>query len=249
VKLGMSIVACPSSIGLLEVSVAFHLLCGVDHIFCFADNPNKELVELLLNIRRKYYPKFDFDFNSGPKIRDCMNMHSFLTNKAVDLLKKEGCDWVICSDDDEFYDCSTNLKTALAYFSENNVDVLYTNGYCYYETDLDDKEQKSVPRRICYRETDKDRESGHDTYGYKKAIFRTRDFVSVTLGNHFVNLRKINPLVITSGLITIRHYTFRSKINVGTGILCKSSLTEAQIKEKKLVYDDSFKKKLISLGL
>lgn len=240
-KIGQTLLTCPSSSNLIESNVINSIWNGVDTIECLCDNPDDVMIEKLYKLKCNYSGVFNYELHFGPSIAEINALQNYFVNKLIDKLIAKGCTWAINADDDEFYDAPHSIKAYVNVIDKHEVDWIYTSGYNYYQTELDDESYISSPLNICYRDPE------GTMYEYAKPIFRTQNFVSTTLGNHRIVYGK-KPILLNVPDIVIRHYTFRDKIYYSDGKAIKLRLNEKDVKEKKLVYDDSFKSKLLTLG-
>jgi hypothetical protein len=203
----------------------------VDLIVCTASNPCK-LLEYTL--RHAETLVSNFKYLGADTTKFTLDYQSVMVNRMVEVLKSSGMDWVLNADDDEFY--IGPLRQVLE--SATAADVMYTNGFCFYETCYDSFDRNPV-RRMTYRDPDT------VDYGYRKAIHRAADFVSTTNGNHFVALSKSNAQIAKSPNLLIYHYTFRRK----TQVTSYPAISAETVAEKNLVVDTTLPQLFDKIGI
>ena len=142
-------------------------------------------------------------------------------------LKSRGCSWVVPCDDDEFY--IGDIRAGVLKAERNGYNVLYQDGFCYYTTEMDSKDINPV-RRLTWRDPDT------FDYAYRKAIHSTKNFISVTPGNHWINF-SVPSRSFKDSSLRINHYNHREKKSFNN--ICAmdtfTPLTIDQIHAKKLV--------------
>lgn len=229
-KVGATLLLCNSSNDLIY-SMLLYYQNIIDVMSCTIHNPSSDLLGKV-EVLKKLYKKFIVHIYTGEMN---VNKQTDIVNQCV---KKDlyDCDWAFLLDDDEFYIFNDNMIESLESWDKNGVNQVYTDGYCFYSTELDDDiEEASL--KMLYRDDFED-------YQYRKPIIKPRFFERTTNGNHFVYYTI--PIKQTRcNKIKIYHYTFRRKQNIIIGRITESNLNYNNIKEKGLVFDVVLRDKLI----
>jgi hypothetical protein len=231
-KIGMTLLLSDGGLDFALANILWHSKI-VDQIACIAHRPCK-LLQHVLRHAEDIVPNFTYigaDFTEFPtgEFRNQYQCNMF--HNMINYLKPYNFDWVINADDDEFY--VGPVREKLEFGLATGIDIIYTDGHCFYETYHDDSDRNPV-RRMLYRDPD------NVDYQYKKAIPQLKNFQATTPGNHFVQLNKPSPVVISFPDLYIYHYTFR-KGKTRTPLEAWPILTETQVAEKGLVFDPTLK--------
>lgn len=223
----MFLLVCDTSLNLLLSNVLYHMGV-VDHIVCIANRPSKILL-CLLDLLQAKFPNFTLlEINNDTMT---IPLQTKLSTKMSLFLKEKGCYWVLPCDDDEFWvgDVRRVINTA----TDMGFNVLYENGYCFYST-LTDTHDLNPVRNMIYRDPD------NTPYNFRKAIFKTTDYVAAHTGNHWIFLNK-TPQIFTVTNLYIYHYHYRQRRlfadNTKTHISSLSAIDETTIQNKKLIVD------------
>ncbi len=210
IKLVMTLV-CRDEIDLIERNIRFHLAMGVDGIIVTDHRSTDGTRELLGELKQQ-------GLVLDVIHQDCKeHLRSAFVLEMIDLAKsKYEADWIINADVDEFYYAeSLNLKSDISKFaSVANVLKVYSNF-----VSPDGREDFLSCVYFCKRGlTDYD----YDFYGIEKnditdyweanacpkSIHNTKDFVSLSDGNHFVKMAKHAEAEPSN--ITLYHYHTRN---------------------------------------
>ncbi len=126
---------------------------------------------------------------------------------ALTLFKKQGCDWVLPFDADEFW-ISQEYATVRAVLEnmEAGLDVVVTQGYCFHETELDDPEEKNPFCRLLYAEPEPQT---------RVVLHRMGDKMrGLPVGGHWVELNdgvKVKSEVVSRTRLARFHYRYLSE--------------------------------------
>lgn len=230
-KLGMTLLVSDGDYNLVLPSVLYHQNMA-DLIVCVAHKPSK-MLEFLLKSLDKNIKNFIYLGNVAEKYSP--EAQATWVNSMVHCLIKKGIDWVVNLDGDEFY--YGNLKSTIEWSENNNLNCFHTDGFCFYQTVIDSKNPNPV-RSMLWRDNDE------VDYNYRKVIHRTKNFYSISPGNHWVIYENITPSNIIFKNIQIFHYSFRSK-----SMWSYKTLTKEDIKNKSLKKDERLVFLFDNLGL
>jgi hypothetical protein len=224
-------IVCGSSVNLLAHNIMYHSWQGVSRFVLAVHNPTEELSKTI-NLLQRNYDVLCIKVREKVMSQD---LQVTLVNTMVDILS-ESCDWALNLDDDEFY-CGLDFR----YLSKVSDDVnkIYTGGYCFYESDHDYPCAYPALSMIC-------RDPESKEYDFKKPIFRPKGFCTTTPGNHYIQLVPNLPS-ITLDFIKIHHYTYRSKISFVNSQPITQRINAQQFKDKGLVIDTRLRDRLIKL--
>lgn len=177
-----------------EADVAFdvvsHLFSeGVDGVLVAnnlsVDDTGGELVragaEVVMDTERGYYQS---------------QKMTHLANKAA---HEFGATWIVPFDADEIWYRGTDQRLA-DYLNETDVDVVFADMLCHYETEDDALDETSPFRRMTWRTKNLNDAS------IPKVCFRWRDGAEMEMGNHGV---KLPGNVSSERGLTIRHFQYR----------------------------------------
>lgn len=219
-KIGMTLLVSDGGYNLILPSVLYHSRIA-DLIVCTAHKPSK-MLSFLLKFLDKNIKNFiyigDVVGEYSPEIQ------AIWVNNMIHFLSEKKMDWVINLDDDEFY--YGNLRNAVEWSEKNNLNCFHTDGFCFYQTVLDSKDPNPI-RSILWRD------NNDVDYNYRKTVHKTKDFYSISPGNHWVIYKNNTPSNIIIKSIQIFHYSFRSKT-----MWSYKPLTEKDIKNKNLKKDE-----------
>lgn len=209
-KLVMTMV-CRDEIDLIEQNIRFHLAMGVDGIIVIDHRSTDGTRELLGELKQQ-----------GLLLKvihkDCeAHLHSAFVLEMIDLaINKYSADWIINADADEFYFAeSLSLKSEILK-SSSKANVLKVYSQFFFSDGREDF--WSCPFFCKYGLTDPE----YTTLGIEKnfmteywgaepcpkSIHSTRDFISITDGNHAVKM--INPSIYEPPSISLYHYKIRN---------------------------------------
>lgn len=222
----MSLLVCDSSYDLLVSNVAYHSSL-VDIIVCVANNPSK-LLEVMLHSLESIFPKFKYVGKKNDVMT--MELQVQICNWMTEYLKEQGCSWVIPCDDDEFH--IGRLRDCLTVAERDGFNTVYQDGFCFYSTIFDKREINPV-RKMIYRDPET------VDYNFRKAIHKTKNFKSVTEGNHAVLFNNEKIAAVRYPCLQIRHYNYRKKFLFSHVKDVFIPLNQEMILSKKLVLDMS----------
>ena len=237
-KIGMSLLICDSSLNLLTTHILYHS-ANVDKIVCIANRPSKLIVYLLKQMEKTLH---NFELLEISNEIMTIEIQQKLCSKMSIYLKDKGCSWVIPCDDDEFY--VGDLRSEIQNADDNNFNILYQDGYCFYTTWESDKLDINPIRNMRYRDSDT------VDYAFRKAIHKTSEFVSTLPGNHWVTLSSPIRSHKTENL-KIFHYHYRYKKIFADNEIngCYSVLDRQCILDKNLIFDDTLIRILNEKGI
>ena len=232
----MSLLVCDTSLNLLTTHVLYHSKL-VDKIVCVANKPSKLLVHMLRCLERGVH---NFELIDISYDTMTISLQMQICTKMTIHLKNQGCSWVIPCDDDEFY--LGNIRDNINLAEINGCNVLYQDGFCFYNTDQDVEDLNPV-RSMVYRDPPA------VDYAFRKAIHKTQDFSKMLSGNHWVEF-KIPTTSIKSIDLFIYHYHFRKrKLFSDIERPPIYLLTKEQIVEKSLIKDEALLELLDTGGI
>ncbi|KLU98914.1 glycosyltransferase family 2 protein [Photobacterium aphoticum] len=237
-KLFMTILA-KNEADIIEHQIIYHRAMGVDGFIVTDNNSSDATREIFEKYKKKGWIK--------EIICEISNNHD--QKKWVDRMiriasEKYNADWIINSDADEFWCCSSSsLKDELAKTTSNVIYVDIYNIYPhetnkFYENDNLIKNYERVPESI------KNKLSPYSIYDkqIQKVIHRTKGYLSIENGNHNVRIKKKSS--VKSDNIIIYHYSLRGlehfkrkMINGGASVNNNEELSENAAQHWRYFYD------------
>ncbi|MGN1152816.1 MAG: glycosyltransferase family 2 protein [Candidatus Gastranaerophilaceae bacterium] len=197
---------------IIEKQILFHKEMGVDGFIVTSHKSKDHTNEILEKLKRKNIVKEILIKETD------VHLHSVWVNEMVNIAKtKYNADWVINADADEFYYSKTlNLKEQLINIYPVNVLRVYSHWYIPVDNtnELFNTNMYFVknPLNIFEYEVNNIEHNKYTEYyemhSCPKVIHNTKDFISITDGNHFVNMK--NYLEISPSDIILYHFHTRS---------------------------------------
>lgn len=220
-RVGMTILAGPTSEGLITPLIKWHAKLGVE-LFeaCFHNPVHSGYYECgwMTNVRIRA------QYTSGPITKD---QQVRWTNDSIERLINRGAEYIMTADDDEYY---TVIDPRLALY----------DGYCYHQTMLDGP--GIPPLSMTWRDNDK------VPYGFAKVGFPVKEWTgSMKPGNHEMS-NCVDDLPRIPG--AIHHFTYRegkAMFDHRQGTKYRL-LNRAEIDAKQLVRDTTIRDGLRGLG-
>lgn len=210
IKLFMTLVV-QNEESIIEKNILFHKAMGVDGFIVISHKSTDNTNDILKKLQNK---------NIIQEIlykEDDIHMHSVWVNEMINIAKnKYNADWIINADADEFYYSKTlNLKEQLINIAPVNVLRVYSNWYIPIENGKKIFENFYFVRNPLnkFEYALNNIELNEFTEYYllhecPKIIHNTKDFISISDGNHFVKMK--NYLEISPADIILYHFHTRS---------------------------------------
>lgn len=183
---------------ILEKFLMFNKNSGVDFFVVTNNGSTDNTAAIIEKYQKLGWIKQVFDYNGTfdqVLLVDRMNKW---------IIKNSDADWVVNSDTDEFWVCTSgNLKEYLSKRTENLVRVKV-----YNVIPLD--QSNSMSNRMYVFDPEKIDSRAFSIYSrsFPKVIYRAKDYISISQGNHDVKL--FNKSICIANDIMIMHYAVRS---------------------------------------
>ncbi len=211
IKLIMTLVVKDEE-NIIEKNIRFHHAMGVDGFIVVNHNSTDSTLDILQRLQSE---GLVLEIHTKTTVK---HEHSKWVNEMVNIARnKYNANWVINADADEFYySNSLNLKKSIASVPKAN--VLWVDSMMSMPDDSAEFTNYFIVRGMREYDAKKfDLDITDDYILYKfpfgdkrctKVIHKTKGFISVTDGNHDVEIK--NPIKIQSADIRLYHYHCRS---------------------------------------
>jgi len=199
-KLIMTIV-CRNEEDIIEQSIRFHCAMGVDGVIVTSHKSTDKTNEILENLKQEGLV-LEILYKETPK-----HQHYLWVNEMIKIAKnKYKADWTIDADADEFYYSHfLDLKKSIYEYSKNGINALWVDStFCFPQDDINFTDNIYF-ERLNYINAEKPDE--YPQVKCLKSIHNTKDFISSTDGNHFVEMK--NQKQVFCANITLYHYMIR----------------------------------------
>lgn len=219
---------------LLEQNIDFHRRMGVD-FFIITDNSSTDGTSKILS---KFKSVGLVEFFTDRKI---MAQKENMDRMALLAKNKYNADWILVSDTDEFWYCSSGLKDFLNNIPDD-INTLKVLRYQHFPTEKDNNFKAKIYQRLLYRENGKDLGfdtgvgSGKDNFARKKILFKpVAEDVDILIGNHSVHFpgRKVIDINVREFIIhefPVRSYKeFREKVVRARNVFVENNTFEKNV--------------------
>lgn len=237
-KLFMTILA-KDEVDIIEYQLKYHKAMGIDGFIVTDNNSSDGTKEIFEKYKKKGWIK-EIIYEESTQYEQ-MKWVDRMINLARD---KYGADWVINSDADEFWCCSSdNLKDEL---SNSHSNIIYANIYNVYPENEDRfyENDNLIINNINIGDDIKQTLSPYSMYSEQipKVIHRTKGYISIQPGNHSVKMKMSNS--VRSNNIHIYHYSLRGlkhfkrkMINGGASVNSTKTLPQNAGQHWRYFYD------------
>lgn len=203
---------------IIEKHIRFHKAMGVDGFIVLNHKSTDKTAQILEKLKDEGIV-YEVIYKDTPAFEQ-----NVWLDEMVKLAKnKYKADWVINSDADEFYySKELNLKTSIAKYIKNRINVLIVDSLLNFPQNEEDflsnkyfviKFIKKFEQKILNIENNKKFDTykendAHNGLRCSKVIFATKDFKKAHIGNHWVEMK--NSSYVISSNINLYHYHIRN---------------------------------------
>lgn len=197
----------------IERHIRFHKAMGVDGFIVTSHKSTDKTNEILENLKREGLV-LEIIYKNTPN-----HQHSVWVNDMIRIAKRKyKANWVINSDADEFYySKNLNLKESIAEYKNINANVILVDSTFLFPNDENDFLESPywVTKPFQPFEIELLKISSDDRFkeftgsqGCTKVIHKTKDFKSISDGNHSVSMHRQKQ--INTSNIVLYHYHIRN---------------------------------------